>query len=542
MLVKAFVQPDGSHGNGAGVVLLPGILHNETEHSHININSSRNEELENYNYLFPSDGDCFAIAKRVGLPETTFVLFLKNKKGIEFCENHSLPEGVDGTDGSNATAAADFHAKWYTPEREVDMCGHATVALAGYIHAMVTSKARLRAENDGIGERDSITIRQQRNSSFWKMQCKAGLLGIEVVDGVHNNIAPTAGVPNSKTAENGKTSKSNNDDGLLRFPRVVMEQASPEFCGIVDGREIVESLSIGVENDLAITFTGGNSEHDNRTNIEKTELVFPFAHCEIVSTGGRDLMIPVRSSVLTEMDILGDGSSSSNNEAIQRLCDNINSVSERYDIVGYHMFEVDDALFLNKHDSDTYNRGTIEMKPITKSTRNDESIKGRNTVDDSPIHLNELIRIFQMSKEKGLSGAESCLEAVMLEQDQQDDNGNDRKTTSATTAPIAAQSRIVLVTGIRNFAPFVGIPEEPATGSANGALACYLVKYFFLEALSLDGHPISFRFCMEQGRAMGEPCLIDAEIEVVNGTIRAVKVGGLVNVTGDSLDLDFASI
>lgn len=39
-LVKAFVQPDGSHGNGAGVVLLPGIVHNGTEHSNINSNSN----------------------------------------------------------------------------------------------------------------------------------------------------------------------------------------------------------------------------------------------------------------------------------------------------------------------------------------------------------------------------------------------------------------------------------------------------------------------------------------------------------------------
>ena len=41
---------------------------------------------------------------------------------------------------------------------------------------------------------------------------------------------------------------------------------------------------------------------------------------------------------------------------------------------------------------------------------------------------------------------------------------------------------------------------------------------------------------------MGEPCLIDAEIEVLDGAIATVKVGGLVNVTEDCLDLDLASI
>jgi predicted PhzF superfamily epimerase YddE/YHI9 len=623
-LVKAFVQPDGSHGNGAGVVLLPGILNSETEHNNRNGNRNISSKPENCNDLFPSDGDCLEIAKRVGLPETCFVLFSKNKKS-KSCEKHSLSEdeqgqedndggdddnddpfpttvlqqrlrrlsndednkdttpkdfgdrsGVDGTDGSRATATADFHVKWYTPEREVDMCGHATVALAGYIHSIVT--ARARAKSDGSGESDSET--RQRNSYFWRMQCKAGLLGIEVVDGVCNSIAPAAGVSNSNTAENRKTNKTNNNDGLLRFPRVVMEQANPEFCGIIDCKEIAVSLSLCVENDLAIAVTDGNSEDDNRTNSEKTGFVFPFAHCEIVSTGGRDLMIPVRSTVLNEMDILGNGNSSSSNSR-QQLCDNINIVSKRYDIVGYHMFAVDDSLFLNKYDSETYNSGAIEIKPGTKNVRNDESIEGWNTADDCPIHLNELIRIFQMSKEKGRSGAESCLEAVMLEhlvrqRDHQDDaktnaknnseygdddNDNDRDTSATTTVPIARQSRIVFVTGIRDFAPFVGIPEEPATGSANGALACYLVKYLFLEACcctttrstsrfkhrsnyasSLDSSPISFRFCMEQGRAMGEPCLIDAEIEVVNGTIKTVKVGGLVHVTGDSLDLDLNSI
>ena len=76
--------------------------------------------------------------------------------------------------------------------------------------------------------------------------------------GVHNSIAPAAGISNSNTAENGKTNQTNNNDGMLRFPRVVMEQASPEFCWIVDGKEIAASLSIVVEHDLAITLTIDN--------------------------------------------------------------------------------------------------------------------------------------------------------------------------------------------------------------------------------------------------------------------------------------------
>lgn len=48
----------------------------------------------------------------------------------------------------------------------------------------------------------------------------------------------------------------------------------------------------------------------------------------------------------------------------------------------------------------------------------------------------------------------------------------------------------------RNFAPLFGIPEESATGSSTGALACYLVKHVFKDKESFD-------FVFEQGRAMG---------------------------------------
>ena len=132
--------------------------------------ASRGHEISEYR--FPSDNDCLKIAKRVGLAETSFVLF----PGEE--------------DGDGSKESTDFHVKWYTPECEVDLCGHATVALAGYIYSTIEERA-----STGIG------TGLQQDKCFWRMQCKSGLLGIEVVDGVGKNP----------------------------FPRVVMEQATPQF-------------------------------------------------------------------------------------------------------------------------------------------------------------------------------------------------------------------------------------------------------------------------------------------------------------------------
>lgn len=68
----------------------------------------------------------------------------------------------------------------------------------------------------------------------------------------------------------------------------------------------------------------------------------------------------------------------------------------------------------------------------------------------------------------------------------------------------------------RNFAPSIGINEEAATGSASGALACYLTKY----------QGSSGKFLFEQGRALGSPSLISAKVIEVEKKIKDVQVGG----------------
>jgi len=74
----------------------------------------------------------------------------------------------------------------------------------------------------------------------------------------------------------------------------------------------------------------------------------------------------------------------------------------------------------------------------------------------------------------------------------------------------------------RNFAPLVGIPEESATGSSCGALACYLSEH-----LDLGGD-----YVFEQGRAMQCTSMINASVESNGGVVTAVKVGGVANQFG----------
>lgn len=72
----------------------------------------------------------------------------------------------------------------------------------------------------------------------------------------------------------------------------------------------------------------------------------------------------------------------------------------------------------------------------------------------------------------------------------------------------------------RMFAPRLGIAEDPATGSANGCLAGYLMKHAYLG----DG-PVNVQ--VEQGYEMGRPSLLRLQAEKQAGAI-AILVGGRV--------------
>lgn len=73
---------------------------------------------------------------------------------------------------------------------------------------------------------------------------------------------------------------------------------------------------------------------------------------------------------------------------------------------------------------------------------------------------------------------------------------------------------------VRDFADYYGVPEDAATGSANGCLASYLVKYRYF-----DKSEISIR--VEQGYEIKRPSLLFLKAIDENGRIN-VYVGGRV--------------
>ncbi|MDH5805274.1 MAG: PhzF family phenazine biosynthesis protein [Gemmatimonadota bacterium] len=74
----------------------------------------------------------------------------------------------------------------------------------------------------------------------------------------------------------------------------------------------------------------------------------------------------------------------------------------------------------------------------------------------------------------------------------------------------------------RMFAPGLGVPEDPATGSAAGALGCYLVRYGITPP-----HDGKVQIIVEQGIEIGRPSRIKVEVSVDDdGEISEVRVGG----------------
>ncbi|PLX36477.1 MAG: phenazine biosynthesis protein PhzF [Hyphomicrobiales bacterium] len=71
----------------------------------------------------------------------------------------------------------------------------------------------------------------------------------------------------------------------------------------------------------------------------------------------------------------------------------------------------------------------------------------------------------------------------------------------------------------RMFAPMMGIPEDPATGSAAAAFAGAIHSFDGLT----DG---THHFHIEQGYEMGRPSTIDLEIDVDKRKISAMRIGG----------------
>ncbi len=71
----------------------------------------------------------------------------------------------------------------------------------------------------------------------------------------------------------------------------------------------------------------------------------------------------------------------------------------------------------------------------------------------------------------------------------------------------------------RFFAPEIGVPEDPATGSAAVGLAGVIMKYEPPE----DGRHM---YIIEQGFEMGRPSMLRLELEVEHAALKNVRLGG----------------
>ena len=72
----------------------------------------------------------------------------------------------------------------------------------------------------------------------------------------------------------------------------------------------------------------------------------------------------------------------------------------------------------------------------------------------------------------------------------------------------------------RAFAPALGIIEDPATGSAAGALGAYLCKN------NLVSKQERKNIFIEQGYEIGRPASLYVDIESEGDDIKSVRVGG----------------
>jgi trans-2,3-dihydro-3-hydroxyanthranilate isomerase len=89
---------------------------------------------------------------------------------------------------------------------------------------------------------------------------------------------------------------------------------------------------------------------------------------------------------------------------------------------------------------------------------------------------------------------------------------------------------------VRNFDPLVGVFEDPATGSMAGALGAYLLAK---NVIQYEFESSTTHVVIEQGFEIGRPSLIEVEVDIREGVVSEVRVGGqvVILIEGD-LQLD----
>jgi len=83
---------------------------------------------------------------------------------------------------------------------------------------------------------------------------------------------------------------------------------------------------------------------------------------------------------------------------------------------------------------------------------------------------------------------------------------------------------------VRMFAPLLGVPEDPATGSANGALGAYLIHHRAVPVTEPTTYIVS-----EQGAELDRPSTLYVEVDLSGEEPIAVRVGGQVVPVAEGL-------
>jgi trans-2,3-dihydro-3-hydroxyanthranilate isomerase len=121
-----------------------------------------------------------------------------------------------------------------------------------------------------------------------------------------------------------------------------------------------------------------------------------------------------------------------------------------------------------------------------------------------------------------VDGLEAIGRAQIVEQYWQDAFGTDPRTAAYLYCRDTVRHKAAF--HARVFAPSLGMPEDPATGSAAVALAGVIHRFDELPEGLYEG-------MIEQGLEMGMPSEVFLEFEVENRHIRVVRIGGHAVVT-----------
>jgi len=446
----------------------------------------------------------------------------------------SLPErgfAADGGDGPARSPATDqvgnkplkqpspdFRVRFFTPQTEVDLCGHATIgtffllAEEGWIRPAAPAEGmdRKPAEwvkgadlaNSGVAEAwstDSPGRKKEAGGDIFRQrplqerpawpgprddlpppptviyqETKAGLLPVEIHWRPAQNAFPgdeavVKDGPWEKRADGkGLGKEGPSGKGLYVVDRVMMHQRPPEFLGRVeDVAELAEILGLAAE-EIGVRQTVGSRpaiametsavlvDHKaTKREAAAGEVTLVKMPVEIVSTGLPDLIVPVVSQ-----------------EALNRMKPDLNRLKaycERLGVISVHAFWLPPA-------------GKVPaLSPKVNPSADALDATGLRSAD--PAGGQEV-------------GGPDIGPGIGVDE----------------TLPDVDETEPDAI--CRDFAPAVGIPEEAATGTASGALGAYLVAHGVLPGERSAGYGQYYRFLFSQGVAMGRPSLIEVEVEV----------------------------